>query len=108
MAIALQEEIMNVRRRISVSVAVLAATASVLTGCGKTSDTSSSTTSAAGKASLTFAVITHGGPGDSFWDVVKKGAEQAGKDLNIKVEYQGSGKPNEQADMINAAVSNKV
>jgi simple sugar transport system substrate-binding protein len=106
--VALQEEIMNVRRRISVSVAVLAATASVLTGCGKTSDTSSSTASAAGKASLTFAVITHGGPGDSFWDVVKKGAEQAGKDLNIKVEYQGSGKPNEQADMINAAVSNKV
>jgi simple sugar transport system substrate-binding protein len=61
-----------------------------------------------GKSALSIAVITHGGPGDAFWDVVKRGAEQAGRDLGVNVEYQGSGKPDEQADLVNAAVSNRV
>jgi simple sugar transport system substrate-binding protein len=99
---------MMARRRISIGVAVLTATALPLAGCGRTSDPDRTAAHAAGNSGLTIAVITHGGPGDAFWDVVKKGAEQAGKDLDIKVEYQGSGKPNEQADMVNAAISNRV
>lgn len=59
-------------------------------------------------ASLTFSVISHGGAGDSFWDVVKNGAEAAGKDLGVAVEYQGSGDPLQQSQMIDTAVSKKV
>ncbi len=33
-------------------------------------------------------MITHGAPGDSFWDVVKAGAEQAGKDEGVDLHYQ--------------------
>jgi simple sugar transport system substrate-binding protein len=55
-----------------------------------------------------FAVVTHGSAGDAFWDVVKKGAEQAGEDLGVGVAYQGSGDPAQQADLINAAVADKV
>jgi simple sugar transport system substrate-binding protein len=55
-----------------------------------------------------FAVITHGSAGDAFWDVVKKGAEQAGKDLGAQVSYQSSGEAAQQADLINAAVADKV
>jgi simple sugar transport system substrate-binding protein len=60
-----------------------------------------------GSASEKFAVITHGSAGDAFWDVVKKGAEQAGEDLGVSVAYQSSGDAAQQADLINAAVADK-
>ena len=57
---------------------------------------------------VTIAVITHGGVGDSFWDVVKRGAEAAGDDLNITVNYQGDGDAPTQARLIDTAVSGGV
>src|SRR5436190_19225048 len=57
---------------------------------------------------LTFAMVSHGSAGDKFWDVVKSGLEQAGKDMGIKVTYQSSGDPQKQAQLIDAAVSQKV
>jgi simple sugar transport system substrate-binding protein len=57
---------------------------------------------------LTIAVVTHGGVGDAFWDVVKRGAEQAGADLGITVTYQGDGDPARQAGLIDTAVTQDV
>ena len=57
---------------------------------------------------LSFAVITHGSAGDAFWDVVQNGAEQAGKDLGISVDYQSDGDPQRQAQLIDAAVNQGV
>jgi len=57
---------------------------------------------------LTIAVVTHGGVGDAFWDVVKKGAEQAGTDLGVTVNYQGDGDPAKQAGLIDNAVTQEV
>ncbi|MDH2426200.1 sugar ABC transporter substrate-binding protein [Sphaerisporangium sp. TRM90804] len=56
----------------------------------------------------TFAVITHGAPGDSFWDVVKNGAEAAGKQYGATVTYQGDGDPAKQAQLLDQAISQKV
>jgi simple sugar transport system substrate-binding protein len=57
---------------------------------------------------VTIAVITHG-EGDSFWAVVKKGAEQAGKDLGVTVKYSESNNdPQEQAQLIDAAITEEV
>ena len=53
----------------------------------------------------TFAVVTHGTPGDAFWDVVKSGAEQAADDLGVTVTYQGDGDPVEQSGLIDSAVA---
>ncbi|WP_248958529.1 sugar ABC transporter substrate-binding protein [Sphaerisporangium perillae] len=61
-----------------------------------------------GESGGTFAVITHGGAGDAFWDVVKNGAEAAGKQYGAKVTYQGDGDPAKQAQLIDQAVSQKV
>ena len=58
-----------------------------------------------GGGDLTFAVITHGSAGDAFWDVVQNGAEQAGKDLGVSVDYQSDGDPQRQAQLIDAAVN---
>jgi simple sugar transport system substrate-binding protein len=57
---------------------------------------------------LAFAVITHGSAGDAFWDVVQNGAEAAGEDLGISVDYQSDGDPQRQAQLIDAAVNQSV
>ncbi|MFE0025308.1 substrate-binding domain-containing protein [Amycolatopsis sp. NPDC059021] len=57
---------------------------------------------------LRVAVITHGTAGDAFWNVVKNGAEQAGKDLNVGVEYNSDGDPGNQAKLIDNAVAQHV
>lgn len=37
---------------------------------------------------LRFVVISHGQAADPFWSVVQNGANQAGEDMNVSVEYQ--------------------
>jgi simple sugar transport system substrate-binding protein len=61
-----------------------------------------------GDGDLTFSVITHGSSGDAFWDVVQNGAEAAGKDLGVSVDYQSNGDPQQQAQLIDAAVNQEV
>lgn len=61
-----------------------------------------------GDGDLSFSVITHGSAGDAFWDVVQNGAEAAGEDLGIDVDYQSDGDPQRQAQLIDAAVNQGV
>ncbi|HEY4625580.1 MAG TPA: sugar ABC transporter substrate-binding protein [Blastococcus sp.] len=55
-----------------------------------------------------FSVITHGSAGDAFWDVVQNGAEAAGEDLGVSVDYQSDGDPQRQAQLVDAAVNQDV
>jgi simple sugar transport system substrate-binding protein len=57
---------------------------------------------------ITVAVITHAAPGDSFWDVVKSGAEAAGKQEGVTVNYAGDPDPARQSQLIDNAVAQKV
>jgi simple sugar transport system substrate-binding protein len=68
----------------------------------------SSGSGGAGKYGYKIAVVTHGAVGDTFWDVVKKGALQAGKDEGDNVTYQSDGDPQKQSQLIDAAVNEKV
>jgi len=57
---------------------------------------------------LTIAMVTHGA-GDSFWAVVKRGAQDAAKDMGVTLRYNESNNdPERQAQMIEAAVTQKV
>ena len=82
--------------------------------CGDDDDTGGGTGTAAeesgsgGGSDLTFAVVTHGASGDAFWDVVKQGAEDAGDELGVTVDYQSDGDPEAQAQLIDAAVEQGV
>jgi len=77
-----------------------------LAGCTSTNSTDSTGTAApASGEKITIAVVTHGSPGDTFWDVVKSGAQQAGKDLGANITYQGDGDPVKQSQLIDAAVA---
>ncbi len=86
--------------------AMFAIVASCGTGCSApASDTHDKSPTQAEK-SLTIAVVTHGSPGDPFWSVVKRGAEQAGKDLGVRVTYENAPDPVQQSQLIDAAVAN--
>ncbi|MGY1856354.1 sugar ABC transporter substrate-binding protein [Modestobacter sp. SYSU DS0290] len=61
-----------------------------------------------GDGDYSFAVVTHGSAGDAFWDVVQKGAEGAGDDLGVSVDYQSDGDPQRQSQLIEAAVNQGV
>ncbi len=86
------------------------ATAALLAGCsgpGADAPAPSRTPIAVGTVKA-VAVVTHGSPGDAFWNVVKNGAEAAGKDLGVRVDYNASGDPGQQAKLIDNAVAQGV
>ncbi|CAM3441860.1 sugar ABC transporter substrate-binding protein [Kibdelosporangium persicum] len=61
-----------------------------------------------GGSSLRVAVVTHGSAGDAFWNVVKNGAEAAGRQLGAQVDYKSDGDPGAQAKLIDNAIAQKV
>ena len=42
---------------------------------------------AAGSSGYTIAMITHETPGDTFWDKIKAGANQAAKNTGVTLKY---------------------
>ena len=96
------------KRLLALAVAAPLFLAACTTDSTGSSSTSGSSAGGGSNGDLSFAVITHGSAGDAFWDVVKHGAEAAGKDLGVSVDYQSDGDPQRQAQLIDAAVNQKV
>ena len=95
------------------AVAAIAASALVVAGCSNGAPATSpsaanNTVAKAGGGDITVAVVTHAAPGDAFWDVVKSGAEAAGKQEGVKVTYAGDPDPAKQSQLIDNAVAQKV
>ena len=78
----------------------------LLSACGGTGK--EETGAKADTSGLHYAVITHSGPGDAFWDRVKSGAERAGEDYGVTVDYSADPDPDKQAQLVDAAVADKV
>jgi simple sugar transport system substrate-binding protein len=96
------------KRLLALAMAAPLFLAAACTTDSSSSSSSSGTGSSGGGKHLSFAVITHGSAGDAFWDVVQHGAQQAGKDLGVSVDYQSDGDPQRQAQLIDAAVNQGV
>lgn len=56
----------------------------------------------------TVAMISHGAPGDTFWDLVRRGAEDAAKKNNIELRYASSPQAPDQANLVRNAIDSKV
>ncbi|GGX62816.1 sugar ABC transporter substrate-binding protein [Streptomyces hiroshimensis] len=56
----------------------------------------------------TFAMVTHSGDGDNFWDIVQKGAKQAAVKDNINFLYAHDAEGNKQAQSVQAMIDQKV
>jgi simple sugar transport system substrate-binding protein len=106
------------RQNRSLSRAVRVMTASVivfvaLTACSSTGGKPRSSDSGmgAGQADtprFTVAMVTHGPPGDTFWDLIRKGAETAAKKDNIDLKYSAELQGPDQANLVQNAVDSKV
>src|SRR4051812_38409753 len=106
----------------SLGLLVVLAFAAFAAGGGGSDNSSSSTASSSGSSTskspanvdltqgsnLKFAMVTHSDEG-SFWSVVKKGAQQAAKDEGVQLIWSPSNNdPQKQAQLIAAAISQKV
>jgi simple sugar transport system substrate-binding protein len=57
---------------------------------------------------MTIAMVTHEVPGDSFWDLIRKGAEAAAKKDNIELRYSNDPEAPNQANLVQTAVDSGV
>jgi simple sugar transport system substrate-binding protein len=57
---------------------------------------------------MTIAMITHEVPGDSFWDLIRKGAETAAKKDNIELRYSNDPEAPNQANLVQSAIDSGV
>ncbi|THA34340.1 sugar ABC transporter substrate-binding protein [Streptomyces sp. A1277] len=98
--------------------AVLAAVLGVsLMGCsstgGKRAEERAAKAAAEGRSAVntprwTFAMVTHSGDGDTFWDIVQKGAKMAADKDNINFLYSHDDEGQQQAQLVQAAIDKKV
>ncbi|MEU0664865.1 sugar ABC transporter substrate-binding protein [Streptomyces lavendulocolor] len=56
----------------------------------------------------TFAMVTHSGDGDTFWDIVQNGAKQAAVKDNINFLYAHSDEGQQQAQLVDSYIDKKV
>ncbi len=77
-------------------------------GAPKTDDAAGGAAGGGGDSGYTFAMVTHETPGDTFWDKIKAGAQQAAKDTGSTLKYSNDPDPAKQATLIQNAVDSKV
>ncbi|WP_327727234.1 sugar ABC transporter substrate-binding protein [Streptomyces sp. NBC_00487] len=102
-------------RRVAPFFAMAAASALLIAGCssgsgGKESEEGGADASA-GKADtprMKVALVTHQAPGDTFWDIVRKGAQAAAAKDNIELIYSADPNAGTQANLVQNAIDQKV
>jgi simple sugar transport system substrate-binding protein len=57
---------------------------------------------------IVVAMITHEVPGDSFWDLIRKGAQAAADKDNIELRYSNDPEAPNQANLVQSAIDSKV
>ncbi|WP_338895391.1 sugar ABC transporter substrate-binding protein [Streptomyces sp. TG1A-60] len=95
--------------------AMAAASALLIAGCssgsgGKEAEEGGASASA-GKADtprMTVAMVTHAGQGDTFWDIVRKGAQSAAAKDNVELVYSNDPDAANQASLVQNAIDQKV
>jgi simple sugar transport system substrate-binding protein len=94
--------------------AAVVATSAVLAGCssqGGAQDQPAASTGGGGGGTgqpFTIAMITHEAPGDTFWDKVRAGAEQAAKNTGVELKYSNDPDGTRQATLVQNAIDSKV
>ncbi|MGX5211859.1 substrate-binding domain-containing protein [Streptomyces violaceus] len=95
--------------RLSRTVALASAACLLVSGCsvlGAADDAADTADTSGG--GMKVALVTHGGKGDAFWDLVRRGAETAAAKDGIDLTYAGDSDPAAQAALVRDAVRDKV
>src|SRR3954454_1695366 len=90
------------------SVMALLATAACSGGGAPKQNADSAGGGGGGNSGYTFAMITHETPGDTFWDRIKAGANQAAKDTGSTLKYSADPDATKQAVLIQNAIDSHV
>ncbi|MDY6049624.1 MAG: substrate-binding domain-containing protein [Corynebacterium sp.] len=93
--------------------AIVVTAGMALTACSSTGGSGSVSGSSAGQGGLdseqvTIALISHGAPGDTFWDLVRKGAEDAAAQDNVELRYSSDPQAPNQANLVQTAIDSGV
>ncbi|MFC7929859.1 sugar ABC transporter substrate-binding protein [Streptomyces cinereoruber] len=103
--------------RAAVGAVLALALTTALAGCsstgGKRAEDARKAAQAQGRAAVdtprwTFAMVTHSGDGDTFWDIVQKGAQQAAVKDNINFLYAHSDEAQQQAQLVDSYIAKGV
>ncbi|MFG2495588.1 substrate-binding domain-containing protein [Streptomyces caniferus] len=93
--------------------AALLATVALATGCGASAgqdaqEAASGSGKGASTTRMTIGMVSHSGDGDTFWDIVQNGAEQAAAKDNVKFLYAHDKEGAQQAALIQSYIDQKV
>jgi simple sugar transport system substrate-binding protein len=105
----------TVGKRTVTAAAALACTALIAAGCSSTGGAPAQSGGggggggqAANTPRITIAYITHQSPGDTFWDIVRKGAEAAAAKDNVDLKQSNDPDPGKLVTLIQNAIDSKV
>lgn len=105
---------MRSTRKVVRSLAVVGALTVALAACSSQGGASSNASNSgpavgnAGGKQYTIAMVTHEAPGDSFWDKIRAGAQEAAKELNVNLKYSNNNDAGQQATLVQNAIDSKV
>ena len=77
-------------------------------GQAQAAQSAQGSTATASTPRMKVAMITHAAPGDTFWDLIRKGAEAAAAKDNIDLVYSSDPNAANQANLVQNAVDQKV
>ena len=79
----------------------------MLAGCSS-SGGARDRSAAANVPRLRIAMVTHQAPGDTFWDIIRRGAEAAAENDNVQLIYSNDQNANGQAVLVQNAIDQRV
>ena len=100
--------IVHIKRAAVAAVSLAALLAASACSGGGAEPTGESGGGGGGDSGYTFAMVTHETPGDTFWDRIRSGAEQAAKDTGSTLKYSADPEATKQAVLIQNAIDSKV
>jgi simple sugar transport system substrate-binding protein len=102
-------------RKLTRALMTVAALSAVLAGCSsqggaqqEQGDGGGGTGGTVGGEQYTIAMVTHEQPGDTFWDRIRAGAEDAAAAHNIDLKYSNAQAGPEQATLVQNAIDSQV
>lgn len=99
--------------KLRAAVVAVLGTALVLTACSATGGAPRNTGGGGGGGTvdtprLVVSMVSHGAPGDTFWDLVRRGAEDAAQKNNVELRYSADPEAPNQANLIQSAIDARV
>ncbi|MEU1850721.1 substrate-binding domain-containing protein [Streptomyces sp. NPDC019990] len=98
-------------RRLTRVAALASAVCLLVAGCsvlGSAGDGPDPDAAGGPDARMKVALVTHGGKGDAFWDLVRRGAETAAAKDGVELTYASDADPAAQAGLVRDAIRDKV